>query len=152
MKLILAFTLLIALLAMLGMCTWGTATAATSLALAGGIAANQVTITVLALGMLILVGVMLFVGVKMFGLGRMVERRRADDEITEMTKVTSVRDALDRARTHASQSRTGVPIFLLAPPQQQIQTNAPRTAPRRLIRRAPSVRRAASRIAKRWFS
>ena len=152
MKIILALALLLALFGVLGLCAWGTTTAATSLALAGGIAINQVTITkvtsvmALAFGLIFLVGLMFFVAVtlRVFNLGRTIERRRTDEELD----ARSVQHALGRAQ--AQKPRVATPILLIAPPQPPTRLDSP--APRQLVRRAPRVRRAASRIAKRWFS
>ena len=150
MKIILALALLLALFGVLGLCAWGTTTAATSLALAGGIALNQVTTMALAFALVTLVGLMPFVAVKMFGLGRMLERRRADEELDQ------IQHALDRAP--ALTSRTIAPVLsatpsvLIAPPHPQAQIDPPHVAPRRLAKRGPRVRRAALKVAKRWFS
>jgi hypothetical protein len=133
---------LVLLLVVCGFLAWRTADAATSLAVAGGIAINQVTIMALAFGMIILVGLILFVAVKMFKLGRMIERRRADEELDEMQR------ALDRVQ--AQKPRTIVPVLLIAPPQPPARLDSP--APRRLVRSVPRVPRAASKVAKRWFS
>ena len=153
--LILALVFILVMLAFCGFAAWGTTNAMTGLTLATGNLVNQVTIAVLAIGIVAIVALMVYVAVQAFNLGRAVEGRRAAEDIGDL------QHQLEVTRARQAQLPAQGAVLLLPPGSVQPAIRAQRVSlgdrqhehevrkVRRVSRRAAA--RVALRTAKRWF-